>query len=68
MGGVSNQPEIVITIGRSSAPNPLSKLINIYDDEEIPEVSLVTPLQVIEEKELEKTPSPAPDTHIWDLP
>jgi hypothetical protein len=49
-------------------PNPLSELINIYDDEESPEVSLVTPVQIIEEKEPEKTPSPAPDAQIWDLP
>jgi len=29
---------------------------------------MVTPVQVIEEKENEKTPSPAPDAQIWDLP
>jgi hypothetical protein len=39
-------------------------LINIYDDEESPEVSLVTPVQIIEEKEPEKASSPAPDTQI----
>jgi hypothetical protein len=40
-------------------------LINIYDDEEILEVSLVTLVQIIEEKEPEKASSPAPDTQIW---
>jgi hypothetical protein len=43
-------------------------LINIYDDKEIPEVSLVTPVQIIEEKEPKKTPSPAPDAQIQDFP
>jgi hypothetical protein len=39
-------------------------LINIYDDEEIPVVSLVTPVQIIEEKELEKEYSPSPNAQI----
>jgi len=43
---------------------PLNALINIYDDEEIPEVSLVTPIQIIEEKGPEKVSSPSPDTQI----
>jgi hypothetical protein len=67
-GGVSAQPETVGTSGRESAPNPLCELINIYDDEESLEVSLVTPVQIIEEKEPEKTSSPAPDAQIWGLP
>jgi hypothetical protein len=44
-GDVSAQSEIVGTSGRESAPNPLHELINIYDDEESLEVSLVTPVQ-----------------------
>jgi hypothetical protein len=39
-------------------------LINIYDDEESLEVSLVTPVQIIEEKEPEKASSLAPDAQI----
>jgi hypothetical protein len=38
-GDVSTQSEIVGTSGRTSAPNPLHELINIYDDEDISEVS-----------------------------
>jgi hypothetical protein len=64
-GDVSAQPKIVGTSGRTSAPNPLRELINIYDDEESLEVSLVTPVQITEEKEPEKASSPAPDTQIW---
>jgi hypothetical protein len=52
----------------TSAPDPLHELINIYDDEESPEVSLVTPVHIIEEKEPEKTSSPAPDAQIQGLP
>jgi hypothetical protein len=47
-GGVSAQPETIKTSGRESAPNPLCELINIYGDEESPEVSLVTPVRIIE--------------------
>jgi hypothetical protein len=42
-------------------------LINIYDDEESLEVSLVTPVQITEEKEPEKASSPAPDAQIGAL-
>jgi len=56
--------EIVRTLGRESAPNPLSELINIYDDEKSPKVSLVTPVQIIEEKGPEKASSPTPDAQI----
>jgi hypothetical protein len=58
--GVLTQPEIVRTSGRASVPNPLSELIKIYDDDESPEVSLVTPVHIEEEKEPEKTSSPVP--------
>jgi hypothetical protein len=68
LGGVSAQPEIVRTSGRSSAPNLLHKLINIYDDEESSEVSLVTNVQITEEKEPEKASSPTPDAQIQGLP
>jgi hypothetical protein len=66
--GVLTQPKVVGTLGRASAPNPLSKLIKIYDDDERPEVSLVTPVHIEEEKELEKTSSLVPDAQIKGLP
>jgi hypothetical protein len=56
--GVSTQPEIVGTSGRTSASNPLSEMIKIYDDDESPKVSIVTPVHIEEEKESEKTSSP----------
>jgi hypothetical protein len=40
-------------------------MINIYDDEESLEVSLVTLVQIIEEKEPQKASSPAPDAQIF---
>jgi hypothetical protein len=43
-------------------------LIKIYDDDESPEVSLVTPVHIEEEKEPEKTSSPVPDAQIQGLP
>jgi hypothetical protein len=67
-GDVSAQPEIARTSGRESAPNPLHDLITIYDDEESSEVSLVTLVQITEEKEPEKASSPAPDAQIQGLP
>lgn len=66
--GVSTQLETVGTLGRTSTPNPLSELIKIYDDDESPKVSLVTPVHIEEEKEPEKTSSPVPDAQIQGLP
>jgi hypothetical protein len=43
-------------------------LINIYDDEESSEVSLVTPVQITKGKEPEKASSPTPDAQIRGLP
>jgi len=40
------------------APNPLSEFINIYNDDEIPETSLRNPVQIQEEKGLEKVSFP----------
>jgi hypothetical protein len=34
-----------------NSPNPLHELIKIYDDEESLEVSLFTPVHIVEEKE-----------------
>jgi hypothetical protein len=59
--GVSAQPGTVEASQRTSASNPLSELIKIYDDDESPEVSLVTPVHIEEEKGPEKTSSPVPD-------
>jgi hypothetical protein len=67
-GRVSTQTEIVGISGRESTPNTLRKLINIYDYEESPEVFLVTLVQIIEEKEPEKTSSPSPNAQILGLP
>jgi hypothetical protein len=43
-------------------------LITIYDDEKSLEVSMVTLVQITEEKEHEKASSPSPNAQIWDLP
>jgi hypothetical protein len=67
-GDVSTQPEIARTSGREGAPKPLHDLIKIYDDEESLEVSLVTPVQIREEKEPNKASSPAPDAQIQGFP
>jgi hypothetical protein len=67
-GDVSNHLEIVGTSGRTSTPNPLRELINIYDDEESPEVSLVTLVPITEEKEPKKASSPAPNAQTGGLP
>jgi hypothetical protein len=67
-GGISTQPEIARTPGRISVPNPLFELITIYDDEESSEVSLVTPMQIMEEKEPERASTPGLDASIQNLP
>jgi hypothetical protein len=48
--------------------NPLSELIKIYDDDESPEVSLVTPVHIKEEKEQERTSSPDPNVQTQKVP
>jgi hypothetical protein len=58
----------VRTSGRKSIPNPLFDLITIYDDEESSEVSLVTLVQITEEKELEKASTPGPDAPSQSRP
>jgi hypothetical protein len=45
----------------ASTIDPLHELIKIYDDDESAEVSLGTPVHIEEEKEPEKTSSPAPE-------
>jgi hypothetical protein len=62
--GVLTHPETVETSGRESMPNPLSELIKIYDDDESPEVSLVTPVHIEEEKEPKNSSSHVPDAQI----
>jgi hypothetical protein len=66
--GVSAQPERVGTSGRTNPSNPLSEMIKIYDDDESPEASLVTPMCIEEEKELKKTSSLVPDSQIQGFP
>jgi hypothetical protein len=45
----------------------LFELITIYDDEDISEVSLVTPVSIIEEKEPERASSMGPDALVQRL-
>jgi hypothetical protein len=68
LGDVLVQSETVGKSGRESDPNPLHELINIYDGEESLEVSLVTPVPIMEEKKPEKESTPAPDAQIHVLP
>jgi hypothetical protein len=57
---VVTRPETVRISVETSTPNPLRKLINIYDDDESPEVSLGTPVHVQEENGPDKTSSHVP--------
>jgi hypothetical protein len=47
-------PEIARTSRRTSVPYPLFDLVTTYNDEDIPEVSLITPVKITEEKNLER--------------
>jgi hypothetical protein len=67
LGGISTQPEITRTPGRTSVPNPFLDLITIYDYEESSEVSLVTLVQITEEKEPERASTPGPDASIKNI-
>jgi hypothetical protein len=66
--GVATQPEIVWVSVETSTSNPLSEFIKIYDDDEIPEASLRTPVHIEEEKGPEKTSSPVPEVQILEVP
>jgi hypothetical protein len=66
-GGISTQPKISRTPGRTSVPNPLFKLITIYDEEESLEVSLVTPVHITEEREPERASTLGLDAPIQIL-
>jgi hypothetical protein len=66
--GVSTQPGTVEALQRTNASNPLRELIKIYDYYESPEVSLVTPVHIEEEKGPEKTSSPIPNIQIQEVP
>jgi hypothetical protein len=46
----------------------LFDLITIYDDEESSEVSLVTPVQITEEKEPKRASTPSPDAPVQSCP
>jgi hypothetical protein len=48
-GTILTQPEVSRMLGGTCVPNPLFDLINIYDDEESSEVSLVTPVPITKE-------------------
>jgi hypothetical protein len=62
--GVSTQPGTVEELQRTNASNPLIELIKIYDDDERPKVSLVTPVHIKEKNGPEKTHSHVPDIQI----
>jgi hypothetical protein len=66
--GVVTQPEAVWVPVETSASNPLSEFIKIYDDDESPEVSLGTPVHIEEEKGPDKTSSPVPEVQIKEVP
>jgi hypothetical protein len=59
--GMTTQLETGQVSVETSSPNPLTKFINIYSDEESPEASHETHVRVQEEKGLEKIPSPDPE-------
>jgi hypothetical protein len=59
--GGTTQPETGWVSIETQAPNPLSKLIHIYSDDESPEPSHDTPVRVQEEEGPEKTSSPEPE-------
>jgi hypothetical protein len=61
LGGISTQDEISSTPGRTTIPKPLYDLITINDEEASLEVSLVTLVQIIEDKEPEKASTLGPD-------
>jgi hypothetical protein len=62
------QPQIARTSRRKSVPNPLFNLITIYDDEDSLKVSLVTPVHIAKEKELERASTPGPNAPIQSHP
>jgi hypothetical protein len=65
---IPTQYEVPRTPGEIGVPNTLFDLITIYDDEESSEVSLVTPISIIEEKGPEKTSAPSPDASVQNPP
>jgi hypothetical protein len=62
------QPQIARTSRRTSVPNPLFNFITIYDDEDSLKVSLVTPVHIAKEKELERASTPGPNAPIQSHP
>lgn len=56
------------TPGRTSGQNPLHYLITIYDDDDSPKFSLVTSVQITEEKEPERESTPGPDGPVKSHP
>jgi hypothetical protein len=61
---IPTQPEVSRTLGETGVPNPIFDLITIYDDEQILEVSLITPVPITEEKESKKASTPSPDALV----
>jgi hypothetical protein len=49
-------------------PNPLTKFINVYSDDESLEASQRTPMHVQEEKEPKKTSSLEPEVQTYEVP
>jgi hypothetical protein len=67
VGGMT-QPETGRVSVETCVPNPLSKLITIYSDDESPESSHDNPVRVQEEKGPEKTSSPEPEVKTKEVP
>jgi hypothetical protein len=65
---VTIQPEASRVSVGAGVPNPLSELINIYSDDESPETSLNTPMQIQEEKGPEKAASHDPEVQTQEIP
>jgi hypothetical protein len=63
-GEIMTHLEITRTSGRIIVPNPLFDLTTIYDEEENLEVSLVTPVKIVDEKEPERASTPSPDALV----
>jgi hypothetical protein len=65
---VAIQSEEVWVLVETSASNPLSEFVKIYDDDESPKVSLRTLVHIEEGKGPYKTSSPVPEVQIKEVP
>jgi hypothetical protein len=65
--GGTTQAEIGRVSKETQAPNPLSKLIHIYSNDESQESSHGTPVHVEEEGDPNKTSSPQPEFQYHEV-